>query len=136
MKSKNYVDNVYFYFASIYLLVCFVLSCYVIFLWASPAYVAFGIFCLLVTIFIYYFFFHRSYTFNRNHFLIKLGFIKKRIDYKDIKKCFVTENYRLSYATSKKRICVTLKNKKNIYISPERMDDALMKLINNTGGKK
>lgn len=137
MKVKNYIDNTYYVLCNLYFIICFVCAGLVIVLNASALYLAFGIVCLGIIAVLAYLFYCRSYTFDKKGFSIRVGFFVKHFKYKDIKKSYITKNNRLSYATSKKRIAIRFKGKKGkeIYISPLKMDEVLLKLINNTGGK-
>lgn len=67
--------------------------------------------------------------------MIKIGWFTKSYPLKDIKKCYITDNIYLSYATSKKRLCVEFESHE-IYISPEKMDEVLLELIKKSGRKK
>ncbi|MBQ6841304.1 MAG: PH domain-containing protein [Bacilli bacterium] len=135
MKLKNYLDNTYYVVAGSYFTLCLVLSTLIVILRVNTLYLCLGIgFIALITLMMF-FFYCRNYEFDRRSFVVRVGIFKKRYLYKNIKKSFITENHRMSYATSKKRIAIVFKNKKEIWISPEKMDEALLKLINNTGGK-
>lgn len=136
MKLKTYIDNTYYVAFNSYFIICLILSMQVIILKSNILYFSLGVVFLVITLILMYFFYSRTYVFNKKDLTIKLGFIKKKVYYKDILKSYITSNYHISYATSKKRIALKLKNrKKEIYISPEKIDEALLKIINNTGGK-
>ena len=133
MEFKNYMDDTHYVLSALYFIICFVLLTLVLVLDVSTLYfvVSLGLFVLLSVGF--YCHFYRSYILGRKELVIKCGFITKKVTYKDIMKCYITKNNRISYATSKKRIAIKLKNKE-IFISPLKMDEFLMKLINK-GGK-
>ena len=137
MKLKNYIDNTYYVLCNSYFIICLVCAALAIVLNVSIMHLSFGIVGIIFIATLMYFFYAREYSFNKNDFTIKIGFIIRRFKYKDVKKSYITKNNRLSYATSKKRIAIKFKGRKGkeIYISPERMDEALLKLINSTGGK-
>lgn len=137
MKLRAYIDNAYFVLCNCYFIFCLVLSFLVIILHVSTLYLVLGILMGIVTCIMMFHFYARSYHLDRSKLIIRVGLFKKVIPYKDIKKSYITSNHRLSYATSKKRIGIKLKkSEKEIYISPEKIDEALLKLINNTGGKR
>lgn len=135
MKLKTYYDNLYFVAAGSYFITCLVLSALVVILHVNTLYLSLGIMFIVLITGMMYFFYLRSYIFDKRSFTVKVGCFKKKYYYKDIKKSVITQNHRMSYATSKKRISIVFKNKKEIWISPVKMDEALLKLINNTGGK-
>jgi len=137
MKVRNYIDNMYYVLGSVYFIICFVCAGLVIVLNASMFYLTIGISCLVIIAVLAFLFYDRTYYFDKKEFRIRVGFFIKRFKYKDIKKSYITTNNRLSYATSRKRIAIKFKGRKGkeIYISPLKMDEVLLKLINNTGGK-
>lgn len=137
MKLKAYIDNTYYVLCNSYFVLCLVLSFWVIVLNANAIYFSLGIICVVITGVLMFHFYARSYYFDKKELVIRIGLFVKKIKYRDIKKSYITSNSRLSYATSKKRIGIKLKGKgKEIFISPEKMDEALLKLINSTGGKR
>ena len=133
MEFKNYMDDTYYVLSALYFIVCFVLLTLVLVLDVGTIYFVVSVSLFILLSVGFYCHFYRSYTLERKELVIKCGFITKKIAYKNIKKCYITRNNRISYATSKKRIAVKLKNKE-IFISPLKMDEFLMKLINK-GGK-
>lgn len=137
MKLKNYIDNTYYVLCNSYFIICLVCASLAIILNVSVLHLSFGIAGIALISILMYFFYARVYYFEKKELIVRVGFFVKRFKYKDIKKSYITKNNRLSYATSKKRIAIKFKGRKGkeIYISPERMDEALLKLINNTGGK-
>ena len=135
MKIKNYIDNFYYVLFGSYIILCFVMAVIIIIFNCGVNDILFGIFGLILLILLSHFFYDRYYVIKRDFIEIKCGFLNKKIKYKDIKKCYITKNNKLSYATSKKRICIETNDKK-YYISPEKMDEVLLKLIQKTGGKK
>ena len=137
MKLKSYIDNTYYVLCNSYFILCIVLSFLVVILNTNGFYLSLAITMLIITGVLMFHFYARSYHFDKNELIIRVGLFVKRIKYKDIKKSYITTNNRLSYATSKKRIGIKIKGRVNeIFISPEKMDEALLKLINNTGGKR
>lgn len=135
MKRQNYIDTKYYVAFNIYFVLCFVLSILVVLLHTRISYTLYGIFTLVFSITLAFLFYKREYILEKDCLLIKVGFISKNIKYKDMKKCYITQNNDLSYATSNKRICIELKNKK-IYISPLKMDEVLLELIKKSGRRK
>lgn len=135
MKYRNYIDNNYYFVFNSYLIVCFVLSLLIIILHVNTAFLICGILALIFTIVFTCFFYERSYYLDKKELIVRIGFFTKKYALKDIKKCFITENNFLSYATSKKRLCIELADHV-IYISPEKMDEMLLELIKKTGRKK
>ncbi len=129
MKCETYIDDIHCLIVSYFFATSFALSLCLILLNVSLVQTICTIIFMLLVLVICYFFTNRSYYFKKNEYLIKIGFITKRYKYKDIKKCFITYNNKVSYATSRKRICIKNKDK-YIYISPENMDEVLMLLIN------
>ena len=91
---------------------------------------------LVITALMMWHFYVRCYELDKKGIKIRVGFFTKTYHYRDIKKSYITTNNRISYAMSKKRIAINFKNGKEIFISPEKMDEALLKIINNTGGKR
>ena len=136
MKLKTYIDNQYYILGGLYFIVCIVLSSLVIILNVNGLYLGLGITMLIITALLMWHFYVRCYYFDKKEFKVRIGFFVKKYHYRDIKKSYITENNRISYATSKKRIAISLKNGKEIFISPEKLDEALLKLINSTGGKR
>ena len=136
MKLKSYIDNTYYVLWNCYFILCLVLCGLIIVLNTNALLFSLGIIMLCVTVFIMYHFYSRSYFFDKKEFRVRVGFFTKKYQYKDIKKSYITSNNRFSYATSKKRIAILFKKGKEIFISPEKMDEALLKLINSTGGKR
>jgi len=137
MKLKAYVDNTYYVLCNCYFIFCLVLSFLVIILNVNALYLSLGIIFTVITGIIMFHFYARSYFFDKKQLVIRVGLFVKKIKYRDIKKSYITSNNRLSYATSKKRIGIILKGKgKEIFISPEKMDEALLKIINSTGGNR
>ena len=136
MKLKTYIDNTYYVLWNCYFIFCLVLSFLVMILNVNILHFYLGLFCMIITGLLMFNFYARSYHFDKKELIIRVGLFVKRIKYRDIKKSYITSNNKLSYATSKKRIGIKLKNKtKEIFISPEKMDEALLKLINSTGGR-
>lgn len=137
MKIKNYIDRVYYIVFGAYFLLCLEMVLLILILKASPFYFAIGLVFLVVILLIGYFFYNRHYNLADDCIIIKVGFITKKIPFSSIEKCYITQNNRLSYATSMKRIGLTLKERKNdIYISPEQMDDILTILRKSTEPQK
>lgn len=133
MKIKNYIDRVYYIVFGVYFLLCLEMVLLILILKASPFYFAVGLVFLAVILLIGYFFYNRHYNLADDCIIIKVGFITKKIPFSSIEKCYITQNNRLSYATSMKRIGLTLKERKNdIYISPEQMDETLILLRKST----
>ena len=135
MKYRNYINNTYYVVFNTYLIVCFVLSTLVIILHVNKIFLIFGIIILIFTILLAFFFYYRCYYLDNKCLTIKVGFIKKKYDLNSIKKCYITEGNDLSYATSKKRLCIEFENHR-IFISPEKMDEVLLYLIKKSGRKK
>lgn len=135
MKIKNYIDNFYYVLFGSYIILCFIMAVIIIIFNSGINDVLFGTIGLLLLILLSYFFYDRYYVIKRDFIEIKCGFINKKIKYKDIKKCFITDNNRLSFATSKKRLCIETKDKK-YYISPEKMDEVLLILLRKMEAKK
>lgn len=135
MKSNNYVDNLYYVLFCSVAIITGTIAVWLVFMgfnfWLSYL----SIIYFVLIIFLSYFFFARSYIFEDDSLFIKVGLFTKKYNYRDMKKCYITNNHKLSFATSHKRICIKLKDE-TIYISPEKMDEALFKLINKTGGTK
>lgn len=133
MKRKNYIDRVYYIVFGSYFILCFEMIILILLLKANALYFILGwIFLAIIGLFSYCFY-NRDYHFDKDHIRVKLGFITKSIPYKSITNCYITNNNRLSYATSTKRIGLTLKDRKNdIYISPEQMDEILILLRKST----
>ena len=135
MKYKNYIDDNYYVVFNSYLIVCFVLSMIVIILHVCLGYLICGILALIFTILFTFFFYARYYYVNKKELVVKIGWFNKSYSLKEIKKCYITDNILLSYATSKKRICIEFESHE-IYISPEKMDEVLLELIKKSGRKK
>ena len=129
MKYKSNIDNLYCILISYFFATSFALCVCVILLRMSMFYTLLAALGVVLVILICYFICERYYIFNKNEYVIKVGFISKRFKYKDIKKCFITRNYKLSYATSQERICI-ITNDKTFYISPENINEVLLILIN------
>lgn len=137
MKRRNYIDRVYYVFFNTYFLLCAEMALLVILLNARAAYFWLGLVIMLIVGIICYFFYARDYDFSDDAIIVKVGFITKEIPYRSITNCYITRNNRLSYATSVKRIGLTLEGKKNdIYISPEQMDEILVLLRKTSGTEK
>lgn len=128
MKYNNYIDNKYYLVFNLYLITCFVLSMTIIILHVDKHFLTFGIYSLVFTIIFAYFFYSRSYYLDSKNLIVQIGLFHKAYPLKSIKKCYITENHNLSYATSRKRLCIELQNY-SIYISPEKMDEVLLELI-------
>jgi hypothetical protein len=135
MKYKNYIDDNYYVVFNSYLIVCFVLSMIVIILHVCLGYLICGIFTLIFTMLFTFFFYSRYYYVNKKELVVKIGWFTKCYNLKKIKKCYITDNILLSYATSKKRLCIEFDDYE-IYISPEKMDEVLLELIKKSGRKK
>ncbi len=132
MKYKNYIDNSFYLVFNLYLFTCFILSLIIIALHVNRHFVICGIWFLIFTVIFAYFFYARSYYLDKEKLVVKIGFFHKTYLLKNMKKCYITENRNLSYATSRKRLCIELINY-SIYISPEKMDEVLLELIKRTG---
>lgn len=130
MKYKNYIDNHYFSAIYLYFIVCFILCEIYVFLQVNLPVLIISIIMIYVLVAMVYMISNRGYYIDKRYFHIDFGFFEKKFLLKDIKKCYITSNNKFSYATSKKRIAVLFKNKKLIFISPEKMDEFLLKLIN------
>lgn len=135
MKARTYIDDIYYLFVNIYYVIILTLSAIILVLHYNSLYVIITSCLLIFVTIVFILFYNRKYIFKDKKFIIKVGFFKKEIKYKDIKKCYITNNHRLSYATSYKRIAIELKNK-TIYISPEGMDKVLKLLIDRKAGVK
>ncbi|NMA51046.1 MAG: hypothetical protein GX951_04270 [Mollicutes bacterium] len=138
MKIKNRMDTFYYVIGNLYFIICFLLLGIIFFFHVNMVYVIVALFLMLILIFLYILYFNRYYIFEKDYIIIKIGPFSKKLEFKDIEKCFITDNYKFSFATSVKRIGIKLKEKL-IYISPENMNDFLNKLIrrcNNKGAKK
>ena len=129
MKYKTHIDSLYCIIITCFFAMSFSLCVSVILIGGNIAYRIISITIMLLVAIVCYLFCERQYLFTDNYFEVKIGFIKKRYYYSEIQKCFITENNRLSYATSMKRICIK-KNDGTIYISPENINEALLILIN------
>ena len=130
MKFKAYIDSLYSLIISYFIITSLALSVSVIFVFNNFKMAVVAVLFMLFIFTICYFICKKEYYFYKNYYVIKVGFIEHKYYYADIKKCFITENNNLSYATSLKRICIKMKNKV-IFISPEKMNDVLLILINN-----
>lgn len=129
MKIKNYYDNFYYVFFGIYFTICLVFISIILALHVNTLYVVLGIAFLIIILSLIIFFYFRVYRINEKSITIRAGFIKKVIPYKNIKKCFIVSNINPFYSTSYKRIALRLKNGKEIYISPVKMDNTLMQIM-------
>lgn len=129
MKVKNHIDDFHYLFLYIYYIICLALSCVILLLHVNKFFCIFsGIIIILNTIMLY-FYFGKNYEFTDKYLVIRYGLFKRKINYADIKKCYVTKNSKISYATSFKRVAIKLKNKV-IYISPRNIDEVLLTIIN------
>lgn len=135
MRINNNVDNNYSSLLLAYFLSCLAFSYTTLLIGYNSLSIALFIFLLIVNSFLMYFVYCRSYKFENKYLLIKVGFITKKIKYKEIKKVYITNYSWISYNTSPKCLCIETKNEK-LYISPKKMDEALMYLIKNRGGKR
>lgn len=129
MKINNYYDSFNYVFFGIYFVVCLALIAITLFLKVSTTYVIVGIIELIVISILMIFFYVKAYFLQKDKLIIRAGFIRKEIPYKSIKKCYVVKNINPFYSTSIKRLAIKLKNGKEIYISPVKMDNVLMKII-------
>lgn len=135
MKRKTYLDTLYYVFFGSYFALCLAMSTIIVILHVDTLYLCLGWFYIVLIFVMAYFFYFRSYAFYKKNMIVNLGFFRIKYKYSDMKKCFITSNLRTSYATSKKRICIKFK-KKEIYISPESMDEVLFLLIKRMGENK
>lgn len=124
---KNHIDNTYYILFGAYFVICLELTLLILVLNVSPLYFCLGWVYLFIITLGGYFFYVRAYAFEKDALYVKVGCFTKKVNYKDIKECYITQNNRLSFATSKKRIGIKLANK-DIYISPKDMDKVLLKL--------
>lgn len=129
MKIKNYYDYFNFVFFGIYFIICFVFLTIILVLNVSATYFIFGVVLLIIVLSLMIFFYFREYILEDNYILIKAGFIKKHIPYKQIKKCYIDNNLHPFYSSSYKRIALKLKNGNIIYISPVKMDNTLLQIM-------
>ena len=129
MKINNYYDSFNYVFFGIYFVVCLALIAITLFLKVNTTYVIVGIIELIVITILMIFFYVKAYFLQKDKLVIRTGFIRKEIPYKSIKKCYVVKNINPFYSTSIKRLAIKLKNGKEIYISPVKMDNVLMKII-------
>ena len=129
MKVKNYVDEFYYLISFIYYIICLALAVVVLLLHVKASYTIISMGVIVLTSTILYLFLGKKYEIHDKYLIIQSGFFKKKIRYSEIKKCFITRNSTLSYATSLKRIALKLKNKV-VYISPQNMDGVLRTIIN------
>lgn len=137
MKIRNYIDQVYYIIFSVYFLLCLEMIFLILILKANSLYFILGLVFLGIITLIGYFFYNRHYNLADDCIIIKVGFVTKKIPFSSIEKCYITQNNRLSYATSMKRIGLTLKERKNdIYISPVQMDETLILLRKSTEPQK
>lgn len=135
MKAKNRVDNYYFLVYGIIFSMMIIGNVLILYLHAGIGFVIFGICSFIVTLGYIYLFVNRKYQVTKTKLIVKEGFFKYNYKLSDVKKCFITNSNALSYATARKRICIVFKDKKRIFISPQEIDDLLLVLIKNTGGK-
>ena len=133
MKVKNYIDASNYLKMTIPFILGLILSFLVIIMNYSKYYFISGIVCLLLLIILFYNYYYRSYIFKEKEMIIRYGFFSRNYKYRQIKKCFITDINIFSYATSKRKLCIELKNKQKIYISPVKMDEVLLMLINKLG---
>lgn len=129
MKINNYYDNFHYVFFGIYFTTCLALITIILVLKVNTMYVILGILELFVVFLLMLFFYVKIYFLQKDKIVIRSGFIRKEIPYKDIKKCYVVKNINPFYSTSIKRLAIKLKNGKEVYISPVKMDNVLMKII-------
>lgn len=129
MKVKNYYDTFNYLFFGIYFIVCLSLLTIVFVLRVNALYVVMGLALLVIIILMMIFFYVRTYYLTKDYITIRAGFINKNIYYKDIQKCYIIKNINPFYSSSIKRIAITLKNGKEIYLSPIKMDNTLLKII-------
>ena len=129
MKIKNYYDNFNFVFFGIYFIICLIFITIILVLNVSATYFVFGVLFLIIISILMIFFYIRSYVLEENYILINAGFIKKKISYKQIKKCYIEKNFNPFYSSSYKRIALKLKKGNIIYISPVKMDSILLQII-------
>lgn len=135
MKIKNYMDTRYYVIGSLYFIFCYIILAIIFMFHIDLNYLISAIILTPIVVILNVLYFNRLYILEKNYILLKVGPFSNKIMYKDIEKCYITENYRLSYATSKKRIAIKT-NDKEIYISPKNMDEVLIKLINYTDKKE
>ncbi len=129
MKINNYYDNFHYIFYGIYFVICLSLISITLFLQVSLFYIIVGIIQLVIISILMLFFYAKAYFLKKDKIVIRSGFVRKEIPYKDIKKCYVVKNLNPFYSTSLKKLAIKLKNGKEIYISPVKMDNVLMKII-------
>lgn len=132
MKVKNRIDNKYGILVLCYFMVCLFIGSITIFFHVSAFYVALTSVLLCLNVIFTYLIIARKYELGEKNLIIKVGPFKKVIKYKDIKKAFITKTHRLSFNTSEKCICIKTKDQE-YYISPYKMDEVLLKLINHRG---
>ena len=75
-------------------------------------------------------FYVRCYYFDKKEFKVRIGFFVKKYHYHDIKKSYITENNRISYATSKKRIAISLKKELDSDVTGVDISDDALSLSN------
>ena len=129
MKIKNYYDYFNFVFFALFILPWGLKSLKTLVLNVSATYFIFGVVLLIIVLSLMIFFYFREYILEDNYILIKAGFIKIRIPYKQIKKCYIDNNLHPFYSSSYKRIALKLKNGNIIYISPVKMDNTLLQIM-------
>lgn len=135
MKIRNDIDSNCFYLLYLYLLFCLFFSISILLISVTPAKLGIVILLSIINFIILYFVFARYYKITKTQLIIKVGPIIKVIKMKDIKKIYITNYFGISFNTSERCICVETKIHK-YYISPKKMDEVLMQLINYRGGKK
>lgn len=129
MKINNYYDNFHYIFFGIYFIICLALISYNAFFESEYSLRNRWIYRTSYYIIMMMFFYVKAYFLQKDKLVIRAGFIRKEIPYKSIKKCYVVKNINPFYSTSIKRLAIKLKNGKEIYISPVKMDNVLMKII-------
>ena len=129
MKIKNYYDNFNFVFFGIYFIICLIFITIILVLNVSATYFVFGVLFLIIISILMIFFYIRWYVLEENYILINAGFIKKKIPYTQIKKCYIEKSINPFYSSSYKRIALKLKKGNIIYISPVKMDSILLQII-------
>lgn len=130
MKYKNHIDNYYYLLYGTVFASCIIASILILILHATKLLTILGILCLIISFICLYLFNSRNYEITNKNLIIRVGPFKKTYKLKDIKRSVITRNRKLSYATSIKKINILFKNGKEIGISPIKMEEVLMKIIN------
>lgn len=129
MTYKTYIDDEYYVLVSSFFLVALSFDAILVARYFSNTSFIIGFVVWLILMYQAINFYFRTIEFDKDGINIRIGLRCKKYNYVDIEKAYITKNDHISYATSKKRICIQLKNKK-IYISPVEMDEVLRKIIN------